>query len=59
VVDMTKSPNRINVIDFIISVLVRYERQLSENLDRLERIVSDLSKMKSSERNSEHLARPA
>lgn len=42
-VDMTKSPNRINVIDFIISVLVRYERQLSENLDRLERIVSDLS----------------
>jgi len=43
VVDMTKSPNRINVIDFIISVLVRYERQLSENLDRLERIVSDLS----------------
>lgn len=42
-VDMTKSPNRINVIDFIISVLVRYERQLSENLDRLERILSDLS----------------
>ena len=42
VVVMTESPSRLTVIDFVISVLIRYEKQLDKTLARLERATSKL-----------------
>jgi hypothetical protein len=44
---MAKSTSRLTVMDFIISVLTRQERELEVNLDKLEQIADKLEKKKS------------
>jgi hypothetical protein len=39
---LAKSAKRLTVMDFIISVLIRHERELESNLDRLERVARKL-----------------
>jgi len=39
---MAKISNRINVLDFVISVLTRHEKELDRNLAKLERITRKL-----------------
>jgi len=41
---MAKSTGRLTVMDFIISVLTRQERELEINLDKLEQIADKLEK---------------
>ncbi len=41
---MTKGSNRINVLDFIISVLTRHEKELDKNLVKLERMTRKLER---------------
>ena len=41
---MAKSTSRLTVMDFIISVLTRQERELEINLDKLEQIADKLEK---------------
>jgi len=50
VVEMTKSSNRLGVIDFVISVLARHEKELDRSLARLRRLTAKLeANMKSEE----------
>jgi len=50
VVEMTKNSNRLGVIDFVISVLARHEKELDRSLARLRRLTAKLeAKMKSEE----------
>jgi len=39
---MTKSSNRLSVIDFVISVLARHEKELDRSLARLRRLTAKL-----------------
>lgn len=45
---MTENPSKFDVLDFIISVLMRHEKELDKDLIRLERV------MKKIKRNSKH-----
>ena len=42
VVEMTKSSNRLGVIDFVISILARHEKELDRSLARLRRLMAKL-----------------
>jgi len=42
---MTKESSRINVLDFIISVLARHEKEFDKNLTRLERVTKKLERI--------------
>lgn len=44
-IEMRKGSNRLNVLDFIISVLTRHEREIDKNLTRLERVTRKLEKL--------------
>jgi len=39
-----KEPNKLNVIDFVISVLVKHEKELEKDLSKLEKIAKNLEK---------------
>jgi len=39
---MTKNSNRLSVIDFVISVLARHEKELDRSLARLRRLTAEL-----------------
>jgi len=42
VVEMTRNSNRLSVIDFVISVLARHEKELDRSLARLRRLTAKL-----------------
>jgi len=53
VVEMKKGLNRLSVLDFIISVLIRHEKELDKSLAKIERITRKLERNRESQTTGE------